>query len=120
MAEFHDRARRYAVGTSLQYRRPGTDTWHAAWTVNFSHAGVLFTTDGPAPELGGQIEFIVALPVSGALDGSQVRCTGRVTRIETDELGGNERAVAATIDHYHFNGSHHAAPPTPKSGKEPA
>lgn len=96
------RAQRYAIATSLLFRRRGDPGWRAARTLNLSSTGVLFRADGPAPDPGCDVEFILTLPLFEAPPGTQVRCTGRVVRVTSGGLASEGCAVATTIMDYEF------------------
>jgi hypothetical protein len=93
------------MATPLLFREYGESEWRGASTLNVSRSGVLFRADGPPPDMRRDVEFILALPVFGEAPGTQVRCTGRVVRLEgPDDLAGGGCAVAATIANYEFVG----------------
>jgi hypothetical protein len=94
--------------TSLLYREPGESDWHQGSTVNFSHSGVLFRSDGPLPGPGTALDFIVTLPLNGVTPPPRVHCTGRVARVAEGDLAGGGHAVAVVIDGYTFESWHHA------------
>jgi len=99
------RAQRYAMATPLRFREQGESEWHAASTLNVSRSGVLFRADGPPPDVLRGIEFVLALPLLGTGPGAEVRCTGRVVRLEgLDEPAGGGCAAAATISTYEITG----------------
>lgn len=106
--ETRPRARRFPIVTSLLYREQGESDWHEASTVNFSHSGVLFRSDGPLPGPGSALDFIVTLPLSGVTPPPRVRCTGRVARVAEGDLAGGCHAVAVAIDDYTFESLPHA------------
>lgn len=70
-------------------------------TRNLSSGGVLFTADAEV-QIGQPIEFLITLP-SGK-DGSVVRlrCVGKVVRLETEQMGDDPSAVAATLERFEF------------------
>ena len=89
----------------LRFREHGESEWHGASTLNVSRSGVLFRADGPPPDMRREVEFILALPVVGAAPRAEVRCKGRVVRLEgPDALTGGGCAVAATIADYDIVG----------------
>jgi len=82
------------------FREHGASEWRQASTLNLSRSGVLFRADGPLPDPGHVIDFIVALPLNGITPSPQARCTGHVVRVAPGQLAGGSQAVAATIDDY--------------------
>jgi hypothetical protein len=105
--ETRRRAKRFPITTTMLFRKHGEAEWHPASTLNFSHSGVLFQTDGPLPPTGNAVEFIVTLPLNGLTPPPRVRCTGHVVR-QQDDLAAGNRAVAVVIDGYAFECLHHA------------
>jgi hypothetical protein len=91
----------------MLFRKLGEEQWHQASTVNFSHSGVLFESDGPLPSGGDAVEFIVTLLLDGMTPPPQVRCTGHVVR-QQEDLAGKAHAVAVVIDGYAFERTHPA------------
>ena len=102
--EIQQRARRYAMAVPLEFRQSADAGWQTARTLNLSRTGILFRTEGAAPDQEGQIEFIVSLPLFSAEMASRVRCTGRVARVASEVPDGG-RAVGVTIESYEFLGS---------------
>ena len=99
------RATRYAMATPLRFRGHGESEWRGASTLNVSRSGVLFRADGPPPGVRRDVEFILALPLLGTGPRAEIRCTGRVVRLEVpDEPAGRGCAVAATINTYEISG----------------
>lgn len=93
------------MATALRFREHGESEWHCASTMNVSRSGVLFRAEGPPPGMRRDVEFILALPVLGAAPRAEVRCTGRVVRLEEpDDLTGGGCVVAATIANYDIVG----------------
>jgi hypothetical protein len=97
------RTRRFALKLPLSITRSGAQRVELAGiTQNISSTGVLFTA-GKQPDLGGPIEYIIALN----RDGSQqvnLRCIGKVVRAEPAENGGDATGcqIAATLERYEF------------------
>ena len=110
MVEFEARrrAKRFPITTSMKFRATGDRGWHEGATVNFSHSGVLFQSDGPLPSTGHTVELIVALPLNGVMPPPTVRCTGRVVRVAEGGIAGEGGAAAVVIDAYAFEGTHQA------------
>jgi hypothetical protein len=96
------RARRYPIVTTLRFRQGADEAWRSAWTLDMSRTGVRFSHEGPAPHTETGIEFVLALPIFTGASGSQVRCTGRVARLEQIGLRDGSWTVAVTVDHYQF------------------
>jgi hypothetical protein len=101
-AEMQPRARRYPITTTLRFRQPGDEAWRPAWTLDMSRTGVRFSHEGPAPDTGAGIEFVLALPIFAGAAGSRVRCTGRVQRVEPAGPRHGSWTVAVTVDEYEF------------------
>ena len=73
---------------------------HSAWIRNISSSGVLFASDAEV-QVGGAIEYVVTLAEA---DGVHVdlRCFGKVLRLEKSSLAPTSFLVAATVDRYQF------------------
>jgi hypothetical protein len=73
-----------------------------ATTNNLSAAGVFITTDVPFRK-GSKLNFEITLPapVIGAKSDVEVKCAGRVIRVDTPSRG-KRRGVACVIDKYQF------------------
>ena len=73
---------------------------HAALTRNMSSSGVLFTSDAEV-QIGGAIEYVVTF---GSADGVEVdlRCVGKVLRLQKSAQKTAGYLVAATLDRYQF------------------
>ena len=83
---------------SLQYREHGTSVWRRGTTVNASHSGMLFRAGGPPPRPARRLDIIMTLPLDGGVRPVQVRCSGRVVRMEPGALLWGGHAVAVSID----------------------
>jgi hypothetical protein len=76
----------------------------AGLTKNISSSGVLFTT-GKEPDLGGPIEYVIALNREGP-QAVSLRCMGKVLR--ADRIGTSQGEdsthfqIAATLERYEF------------------
>ena len=78
------RAKRYGIGTSLQYRVRGEHKWFEGTMQNISTSGVLLGTDRLL-NIGDTIEMKFVLPVQ--LEGeraAEVLCRGLVIRASPD------------------------------------
>ena len=81
----------------------GTDTpYREAETVNLSHQGVYFFADAP-PSVGSQLEVSLKMPrgISGQPP-TQVRCTGRVVRVERHDFADGPPGVGVHFDRLEF------------------
>jgi hypothetical protein len=96
------RARRYPIVTTLRFRQGEDEAWQSAWTLDMSRTGVRFSHEGPAPDRATGIEYVLALPIFTGTAGSQVRCTGRVARLEQIGPRHGSWTVVVTVDHYEF------------------
>lgn len=67
-----------------------------------SRTGVRFSHEGPAPDTENGVEFVLALPLFAGASGSEVRCTGRVARLERTGPRDGSWTVAVTVDRYEF------------------
>ena len=92
------RGRRIPIAMSLQYREHGTSVWRRGTTVNASHSGMLFRAGGLPPRPARRLEIILMLPTDGGVRPVQVRCSGRVVRMEPSALLWGGHAVAVSLD----------------------
>ena len=99
------RTRRFKLQLPLSITRSGAERVPlAGFTKNISSSGVLFTVE-KEPDLGGPIEYVIALTREGPQSVS-LRCMGKVLRAdplpaEPEENAGNFQ-VAATLERYEF------------------
>lgn len=104
------RSKRFELELPLQVVRSGADrAIRPGKTRNISSGGVCFTTDCEV-ELGGAIEYVIALS-----DPIQLKCIGKVLRqAPVAELGEEPPgvAVAATLERYEFQRSASSPPPS--------
>jgi len=71
-----------------------------AHTRDVSYRGLYFLTEARFED-GSEIDFILTLPQQMITSGDvNIRCHGRVVRIETDENG--KTGIAAKIEKYEF------------------
>jgi len=71
-----------------------------AQTRDVSYRGLYFLTEARFED-GSEIDFILTLPQQMITAGDvNIRCHGRVVRIETDETG--KTGIAAKIEKYEF------------------
>ena len=99
------RTRRFQLQLPLSITRSGAERMIlAGFTQNISSSGVLFTTKRE-PDLGGPIEYVIALNREGPQSVS-LRCMGKVLR--ADRIGtspGEDDTsfrIAATLERYEF------------------
>ena len=98
------RTRRFQLELPLSITRTGSvRTALAGRTKNISSTGVLFTS-GREPDLGGSIEYVIALNHDGAHP-VNLRCVGKIlrtapTRFTSEDGQGYE--IAATLERYEF------------------
>jgi hypothetical protein len=73
---------------------------HEAVTHDLSAAGVYISANLPF-RLGAQVNFEITLPApdTGAVRNVQLKCSGRVVRVDT-RARGKRRGVACIIDRY--------------------
>src|ERR1035438_4726689 len=95
------RTRRFQLQLPLSITRSGAERMiFAGLTKNISSSGVLFTT-GKEPDLGGPIEYVIALNREGS-QAVSLRCMGKVLR--ADRIGtslsddGTNFQIAATLE----------------------
>ena len=99
------RTLRFQLQLPLSITRSGAERMTlAGLTNNISSSGVLFTTK-KEPDLGGPIEYVIALNREGP-QAVSLRCMGKVLR--ADRIGtspgedGSEYQIAATLERYEF------------------
>ena len=99
------RTLRFQLQLPLSITRSGAERVAlAGLTNNISSSGVLFTTK-KEPDLGGPIEYVIALNREGP-QAVSLRCMGKVLR--ADRIGtspgedGSEYQIAATLERYEF------------------
>ena len=99
------RTLRFQLQLPLSITRSGAERMiFAGLTKNISSSGVLFTT-GKEPDLGGPIEYVIALNREGS-QAVSLRCMGKVLR--ADRIGtslsddGTNFQIAATLERYEF------------------
>ena len=99
------RTLRFQLQLPLSITRSGAERMTlAGLTNNISSSGVLFTTK-KEPDLGGPIEYVIALNREGP-QAVSLRCMGKVLR--ADRIGtssgedGTDYQIAATLERYEF------------------
>ena len=106
------RTRRFQLQLPLSITRSGAErVILGCFTNNISSSGVLFTSKRQ-PDLGGPIEYVIALNREGS-QAVSLRCMGKVLR--TDRIGttpgedGTNFQIAATLERYEFVRTHDAS-----------
>jgi hypothetical protein len=97
------RTRRFQLELPLSIVRAGAERVALpGLTRNISSSGVLFTA-GAEPDLGGPIEYVIALNHEGP-QSVNLRCVGKVLRSESMPADPGSRAyqIAATLERYEF------------------
>jgi hypothetical protein len=74
--------------------------FHVALTRNMSSSGVLFTSEAEV-QIGGAIEYVVTIGSAAGVD-VDLRCIGKVVRLEKSSKQTPSYLVAATLDRYQF------------------
>jgi hypothetical protein len=95
------RARRFGLQLPVSITRSGTERIaQPGLTKNISSGGVLLTAAKEA-EVGGSIEYIIALggPTDQAVS---LRCIGKVLRAQPSDAGDYAYDIAATLERYEF------------------
>jgi len=94
------RAKRFAVRTSLRYRISGESQWRQGTTENISASGVLFRCEHSLePRTPIEMSWAVPVAVLGSA-GAQVDCRGIVVRALKDAGLGSQGTLASSISHY--------------------
>ena len=99
------RTRRFQLELPLSITRTGAErVTLAGLTKNISSSGVLFTVERE-PDLGGPIEYVIALNHEGPQSVS-LRCMGKVLRADpvrtNTEMDPVNYQIAATLERYEF------------------
>lgn len=94
--------RRFPLTLPVKIKAGKSSRSQSATTNNLSAAGVFITTNMPFKK-GSKLNFQITLPapVIGAKNDVEVKCTGRVVRVDTPPRG-KRRGVACVIDRYQF------------------
>ena len=94
--------RRFPLTLPVKIKGGNSSRSQSATTNNLSAAGVFITTNVPFRK-GSKLNFQITLPalVIGAKSDVEVKCTGRVIRVDTPSSG-KRRGVACVIDRYQF------------------
>ncbi len=95
------RNQRFQLELPLRIMRTGDGhVANGALTRNISASGVLFTADSQV-QLGGAIEYVVTLTNMRGVE-VDIRCTGKVVRMEKTAEATQDYLIAATLDRYQF------------------
>jgi hypothetical protein len=99
------RTRRFQLELPLSITRTGAErVTLPGLTKNISSTGVLFTVERE-PDLGGPIEYVIALNRDGPQTVS-LRCMGKVLRADrvrtNTEMDSVNYQIAATLERYEF------------------
>jgi hypothetical protein len=81
-------------------RTSAGDASHDARTRNMSSSGVLFASEAEV-QIGGAIEYVVTIGSDAGVD-VDLRCIGKVVRLEKSSRQAPAYLVAATLDRYQF------------------
>ena len=81
-------------------RTSAGDASHDARTRNMSSSGVLFASEAEV-QIGGAIEYGVTIGNDAGVD-VDLRCIGKVVRLEKSSRQAPAYLVAATLDRYQF------------------
>ena len=94
--------RRFPLTLPVKIKGGTPSRSQSATTNNLSAAGVFISTNLPFKK-GSKLNFQITLPapVIGAKSDVEVKCTGRVIRVDTPTKG-KRRGVACVIDRYQF------------------
>jgi hypothetical protein len=94
------RADRFAIETTIRYRKVGQNSWYEGKTENISGSGVLFWTQKRVA-LKTQVEMMFPLPIKGSgASGANVKCFGQIVRKVPRVGAKGEAGLAATIEEY--------------------
>ena len=94
--------RRFPLTLPVKIKGGNSSRSQSATTNNLSAAGVFISTNLPFKK-GSKLNFQITLPapVIGAKSDVEIKCTGRVIRVDTPTKG-KRRGVACVIDRYQF------------------
>ena len=84
----------------------GAESPQVGETRNLSSGGVLFTAEGKLQK-GDPVEYLVTLPAPGTEAGIQLRCMGKVVRVDeraAPQAGAARHpfSIAATLERHEF------------------
>ena len=94
--------RRFPLTLPVKIKGGNSGRSQSATTNGLSAAGVFISTNLPFKK-GSKLNFQITLPapIIGAKSDVEVKCTGRVIRVDTPARG-KRRGVACIIDRYQF------------------
>jgi hypothetical protein len=94
--------RRFPLTLPVKIKAGTSRRSQSAITDNLSAASVFITTDLPF-RIGSKLNFEITLPapIIGSKNDVEVKCAGRVVRVDTPTRG-KRRGVACVIDRYEF------------------
>lgn len=94
--------KRFSLQLPIRIQQANSRRAHRAVTHDLSAAGVYITADLPF-RMGARVNFEITLPapVIGAARDVELKCAGRVVRVDAKRRG-KDRGVACVIDQYRF------------------
>jgi PilZ domain len=94
--------KRFSLQLPIRIQQANSARKHQAVTNNLSAAGVYISANLPF-RLGAEVNFEITLPapVTGGPRDVQLKCAGRVVRVD-ERPRGKRRGVACVIDRYRF------------------
>ncbi len=94
--------KRFSLQLPIRIQQANSRRGHRAVTHDLSAAGVFITANLPFRE-GAKVKFEITVPgsVIGALRNVELKCAGRVVRVDSARKG-KHRGVACVIDRYRF------------------
>ncbi len=94
--------KRFSLQLPIRIQQANSGRKHDGVTHNLSAAGVYISADLPL-RLGAHVNFEITLPApaTGAPGDVQLKCAGRVVRVDARRRG-TRRGVACVIDRYRF------------------
>lgn len=96
------RARRYEIGTTIQYRVRGEREWREGVTENISISGVLMrTSHALEPDTSIEMRFLLPVELEGEF-AAEVFCRGLVVRSSNSPAVAGAIMIAARILHSRF------------------
>jgi len=98
------RAKRFALRFPVHFREPDSSTWSEGTTENISYTGMLFLSSAPLPletTLELRLQFATG---SKGKDPAEIRCKGKVVRLEQRIVPETPIAVAVAIRDYRIVG----------------
>ncbi|MEO6966353.1 MAG: PilZ domain-containing protein [Acidobacteriaceae bacterium] len=91
------RARRYTIGTKIQYRVRGERRWYEGMTENISVSGILLWADHLVkPKTAVEMKFVLPVELSGER-AAELFCRGVVVRSSKSNAPISSVAIASTI-----------------------